>query len=949
MALEIARRRLLQLAALVTASAGLPALDPAAAYAADAFDVLRATWVELLTGGAIDATDADYADALATLVGQASSYQSTMSPNSTAVSLWPSLPLSDSANMTASYKQLATMATAYATPGSLYQDAGLGAAVATGLDFLAAEVYTATATESGNWWDWEIGSPKALLNAALAIYPLLDSTQIASYTAAIDNFVPDPTMEKTGTSRTASTGANRVDLCQVVALRGVLGKNGDSIAAAASGLADVFPYVTTADGLYADGSFVQHTRIAYTGTYGMVLLLDLAGLFQLLAGSTWAITDPNAANIYDAVDSAFAPWVWNGLCLDAVRGRAVSRVLETDLTDGGLIIQAVLQLALSASAAQAADFQTRAKGWITADNTYAPYYATAAVPAIANAKPVMAASAIPVGTEPDGLVLFPGMDRAVHRRPGWAFALAMSSTRIGRFESINGENLHGWHTGDGMGYVYLEADLTHFTDSYWPTVDPYRMPGTTVDTMTLADSAGTGYVSSTSFAGGAAVSTGFGCVGMDFRQYGSTLAAKKSWFLLDDCVFALGAGITGGSGADVVTMVENRNLHAGGTNALTVDGTAQSTASGWSASLAVAGWAQLDQVGGYLFPGGATVQAARTDRTGAWSDINTGGPTDEITRTFLTLALDHGTAPSKATYVYALLPGFTTAQTAARAAQPTVFVLSNTATVQAVTCPKLGLTAANFFAAGTAGVITASAPCSVVLRQTGGRLELAVSDPTQTGTSVTVQIAGGGSVLSADSTVTAGASSTALTATVALTGTAGVTEHAAYSVTTTDLPPVADAYTRDGTYASVNYGTASTLVVKNTGTTSSGYSRCSYLSFDTTALTGATITAATLMVYGYVSDSGGTSTTLTAYEVDDATWTESGITWSTQPALGRALGTATATTTKAWLALDVTAYLTAATPGRITLGLYQPTAGLAVILNSREASANAPYVMVTTA
>ncbi|MFC1410733.1 polysaccharide lyase family 8 super-sandwich domain-containing protein [Streptacidiphilus sp. N1-12] len=956
----VPRRRFLQLAAVaVAAGAATLTANPVRAYATDAFDALRATWTTLLTGGAINPADPALATALATLNTTVTGYWNTIAPNAGAGTLWPGLPLSNSGNMTTSYKQLAAMATAYATPGStatdgsgraLYRSAALGAAVVGGLDFVAAQAYTATASEIGNWWDWEIGSPKAMLNAALLVQPLLSTAQIASYTAAVDHFVPDPTLNMQGTSRAASTGANRVDLCQAVALRGILGKDSERISTAAGALSGVFPYVTGGDGLYADGSYVQHTHVPYTGTYGMVLLLDLAGLFQLLDGSAWAVTDPAAANIYSSVTSAFAPWVWNGLCLDAVRGRAVSRIQESDLYDGGVITQAVLQLALSAPAGQAADFNGIAKGWITADNGYAPYYGTASVPAIAGAEPVMADSSVPATPEPDGLGLFPGMDRVVHRRPGWAYAIALSSARTSTYESMNGENLHGWHTGDGMGYLYLATDLPQFTDSFWPTADPYRLPGTTVDTLTLANAAGTGHLSPATWAGGAAVPGGFGCAGMDFRQYNSTLVAKKSWFLLDDTVFALGAGITGGSGADVVTTVENRNLHTDGGNRLTVNGTVQTVQPGatadWSATLPATGWAQLDGVGGYLFPGGATVQATRTDRTGAWSDVNTGGPTTAITRPYLFLGLDHGTAPSNASYAYALLPGFTAAQTAARSGQPTVTVLANTGSVQAVRCDRLGLMAANFFAAGTVAGITVSAPCSVVLQQSGHRLDVAVADPTHLGTGVTVQIARGGTVLSADPTVTATAGSAQLTLAVNLNGTAGVTQHSAFTVTSTALPAVADSYVRDGSYAGTNYGSATTLVVKNAGTTASGYSRAAYLAFDTSALRGATVTSAVLQAYGFVSDSGGTQAAVTAYSVADTAWTESGLTWNTMPALGTALATTTATATPGWLSFDVTAHLPA--PGRTTLALAEATAGLAVVLNSNNATSNPPRLVITT-
>ncbi|CAM5458037.1 hypothetical protein STANM309S_05791 [Streptomyces tanashiensis] len=75
-----------------------------------------------------------------------------------------------------------------------------------------------------------------------------------------------------------STGANRVDLCRSVALRGVLGANPAKIALARDALSPVFPYVAQGDGLYADGSFVQHTWVAYSGTYGQVMLDGLGRL-----------------------------------------------------------------------------------------------------------------------------------------------------------------------------------------------------------------------------------------------------------------------------------------------------------------------------------------------------------------------------------------------------------------------------------------------------------------------------------------------------------------------------------------------------------------------------------------------------------------------------------------------------------------------------------------------
>ncbi len=110
-----------------------------------------------------------------------------------------------------------------------------------------------------------------------------------------------------------------------------------------------------------------------------------------------------------------------------------------------------------------------------------------------------------------------------------------------------------------MTYLYTE-DLAHWNDDLWPTIDPYRMPGTTVDTRRRADIPhGRNYLPSTTWVGGAA-RDGLCAAGMDLAVDGSTLRARKSWFLLDDSVIALGAGI--GSTAAQALRCGRLHLHA---------------------------------------------------------------------------------------------------------------------------------------------------------------------------------------------------------------------------------------------------------------------------------------------------------------------------------------------------------------------------------------------------
>ena len=64
-----------------------------------------------------------------------------------------------------------------------------------------------------------------------------------------------------------------------------------------------------------------------------------------------------------------------------------------------------------------------------------------------------------------GSRVFAAMDRIVHLRPGWGLGIAMHSSRVYNYESINSENLRAWHTADGMTYLY-NPDLTQFSDNF---------------------------------------------------------------------------------------------------------------------------------------------------------------------------------------------------------------------------------------------------------------------------------------------------------------------------------------------------------------------------------------------------------------------------------------------------------------------------------------------------
>jgi hyaluronate lyase len=921
------------------------------AWAADEYDTLRARWVGFLVGTGYDPATEPFATKLAQVGSAARGYRSSMAPGPGG--LWPDLPLgSVSGHITGSFQRLNTMAGAYGMPGTgLTGDTGLASAVATGLDFLTANAYTASGAPYDNWWDWEIGSPQAMLNVVALVYDQLTATRIGSYLAAVDHHVPD---SKVASYSGTSTGANRVDICRVLAVRGVLGKSSAKLAVARNALSPVFPYVRSGDGFYVDGSFIQHTCLPYTGSYGQALLSGLANLFALLGGSSWAVADPNRQIIFDAVERAYAPFLFNGLMMNGQSGRAISRP-QDDHVHGHNIIVSILQLADAASAAERTRWRALAKGWLQRDY-WKPFLANTSlgVPALARGAAVLA-DPVPAIPEPLAHKVFGSMDRAVHRRPGWAFAVSMCSARTAFYETGNGENLRGWHTNSGMTYWWGDTyGLGQYSDAFWPTVDPYRLPGTTVSRKALADAAGGPWGASrpaATWVGG--VTDGqFAALGQDTRGLQSTLRARKAWFCLSDSVVCLGAGIASTDGSTVESTVDNRNLGAAaGNQALTVDGVAQPVTPGWSATLPGARWAHLAGFGGYVFPGGATIKALREQRTGAWRTINTGGSTTAITRPYLTMWFDHGVNPTAGAYSYLLLPGATASATAARAASPQVSVLANSASVQAITDTATAITAANFYAAGTAGPITVSAPCSVLVRETGNTLSVAVADPTRAAATITVTINRTGYSTADGDPRIAVLDTDPITLLVEVGGAQGASRAITFGTGTAVIPkratviaPAADTYVQDGSAADTNFGADPLIAIKNAP---AGFHRRGFLKFDLTGLPAAP-RRAVLWTYGEVSDAGGTQAMIQSRAVFDDTWTETGLTWNNQPALGATLSSAALGDSSDWIPLDVTAHVQNQYTGDrlATIALVQATAGLFVSLSSRTNAGNRPFLQV---
>ena len=107
-------------------------------------------------------------------------------------------------------------------------------------------------------------------------------------------------------------------------------------------------FVKTGDGYYERGGFIQHTSIPYAGGYGTSALRLVSQVMYLFDGSPWQVTDPATTNVYNAVRVTHAPFLTNGVMMDGVRGREISREYNQDREAGSTTIRAIALLAESA-------------------------------------------------------------------------------------------------------------------------------------------------------------------------------------------------------------------------------------------------------------------------------------------------------------------------------------------------------------------------------------------------------------------------------------------------------------------------------------------------------------------------------------------------------------------------------------------------------------------------
>ncbi|HEM2819266.1 TPA: YSIRK-type signal peptide-containing protein [Streptococcus suis] len=298
-------------------------------HQATVFDTLRNNWEDIsLANKRYQSNDAQMKAFLGRLdAGVASSLEKWVEPTEQSKTIFNDIDFSKSSHLTTVYRRLEQMAQVVENPDSAYyHDRSLIDLVRKGMNWLYTNVYNENKSIDGNWWDYEIGTPRAVVNTLIYMHPYFSQEEILTYTKPISKFVPDPTtIRKTLTNPVPAVGGNQTDLSKVAILEGALREDADRVRAGAQGLTTIMKFVDKGEGFYRDGSFIDHTNVAYTGAYGNVLIEGFSQLLPVIQPTEFALKEEQTNILYEWIEKAFMPILVRGELMDMTRGRSISR------------------------------------------------------------------------------------------------------------------------------------------------------------------------------------------------------------------------------------------------------------------------------------------------------------------------------------------------------------------------------------------------------------------------------------------------------------------------------------------------------------------------------------------------------------------------------------------------------------------------------------------------
>jgi len=481
---------------------------------------------------------------------------------------------------------LQSLARAYQKPGQkYYRDQKLLAKF-----HLALNYWLANDFQCPNWWYPQIGVPMSLAPTLVLMESELSAEQLAQGIKILDR------------AKIGMTGQNKVWQSGNVLMKSLLLRDASTIGKASAAIQEEMK-VSLQEGIQPDGSFHQHGPQIQFGNYGLAYVGDMMKWVRILRNTPFKFDESKIS-------------ILRNYLLDGQRW--ITWKDQMDISACGR------QLFVNAQQGKAGSLNKSFRQMETIDPDFADVYKKA------NQYENLT-----------GNKHFYRSDFQIQRTPEYYFSVKMCSERVIGAESCNSENIRGYYLGDGATYLYQSGKEYENIFPYW---DWKKIPGSTThqDDMELPVLTAAGYRIKSDFVGG--VSDGkSGIAVMDYNRNG--LTAKKVWFIFDDQVVCMGAGINSDEGIPVTTSV-NQSFLNGET---IVKDQSEKTLPAGSSEVLKPVWVLHDKTG-YFFPDGGSLKLETKTVTGSWNRVASMYKNEALESEIFKLWFEHGSNPKDQTY-----------------------------------------------------------------------------------------------------------------------------------------------------------------------------------------------------------------------------------------------------------------------------------------------------------
>ncbi|WP_434037578.1 polysaccharide lyase family 8 super-sandwich domain-containing protein [Formosa sp. 4Alg 33] len=442
---------------------------------------------------------------------------------------------------------------------------------------------------SDNWWHSEIGIPQ----------------NIGPTLILCESIIPDSTMTKSlkimDKSKIYMTGQNKTWLSGNVFMRELLRANDTLIRTAANTIKSVLiPSAPYQEGIQPDYSFHQHGPQPQFGNYGLHFAEDIIKWMFIFKETDIAFSSQQVDLMRNLMFEGQQKVVYKGNYEILATGRQIF----PEFVDGKKY---------RGPKSKGDLYQSLERKFNLFDGHNNPEHA------------------------PSEYIHFRNSDYSLYRTDTFFSAVRMSSQRVIGAEAGNGENQLGYYLGDGTQLIYRTGK--EYEDIY-PVWDWKRLPGTTTvqDTANLPVLTWDGYKNNSYFTGGL---KGKKVSLTAFKYRRDSLQANKSYFFVNNKIYALGSGISTNRHFNVTTTV-NQSLKQG---PIIVNKNKAHISSVWHDSIA------------YINLGKQQFHVKHETQTGSWKRILTWHSDSLISKAVFNLEVNHGLQPTNEKYAYVSVVG----------------------------------------------------------------------------------------------------------------------------------------------------------------------------------------------------------------------------------------------------------------------------------------------------